>query len=233
MLTSRRRCVAVRRRREVVVTLDGRPDASRATSCSSPWAGRRAPPTSGSTPSGLGLRSPAATCRSTTSCASTGADGWLYAVGDCNGRALLTHVGKYQARICGDVILGERREISPTTGSCRGSRSPIRRCARSGSPRRRRASRLAGAGRERADRGRGRRLRRGQRHRRDVRPGRRRGAAVAAGRHVHRPRRSRSCCTRPPSPSPGPSPSTTCGTPCPSFPTVSEVWLRLLEAYGL
>jgi pyruvate/2-oxoglutarate dehydrogenase complex dihydrolipoamide dehydrogenase (E3) component len=32
---------------------------------------------------------------------------WLYAVGDCNGRALLTHMGKYQARICGDVILGK------------------------------------------------------------------------------------------------------------------------------
>jgi dihydrolipoamide dehydrogenase len=33
--------------------------------------------------------------------------GWLYAVGDCNGRALLTHMGKYQARLCGDVILGK------------------------------------------------------------------------------------------------------------------------------
>ncbi|WP_113700461.1 dihydrolipoyl dehydrogenase family protein [Nonomuraea lactucae] len=30
--------------------------------------------------------------------------GWLYAVGDLNGRALLTHMGKYQARVCGDVI---------------------------------------------------------------------------------------------------------------------------------
>ncbi len=40
--------------------------------------------------------------------------GWLYAVGDCNGRALLTHVGKYQARIAGDVILGRpaRDEVS-------------------------------------------------------------------------------------------------------------------------
>ncbi|MGH8940501.1 MAG: dihydrolipoyl dehydrogenase family protein, partial [Actinomycetes bacterium] len=33
--------------------------------------------------------------------------GWLYAVGDCNGRALLTHMGKDQARIAGDVILGK------------------------------------------------------------------------------------------------------------------------------
>ena len=33
--------------------------------------------------------------------------GWLYAVGDVNGRALLTHMGKYQARIVGDVIAGK------------------------------------------------------------------------------------------------------------------------------
>jgi pyruvate/2-oxoglutarate dehydrogenase complex dihydrolipoamide dehydrogenase (E3) component len=32
--------------------------------------------------------------------------GWLYAIGDVNGRALLTHMGKYQARIAGDVIAG-------------------------------------------------------------------------------------------------------------------------------
>lgn len=30
--------------------------------------------------------------------------GWLYAAGDINGRALLTHMGKYQARICGTAI---------------------------------------------------------------------------------------------------------------------------------
>ena len=35
------------------------------------------------------------------------AGGWLYAVGDCNGRALLTHMGKYQARLAGDAILGK------------------------------------------------------------------------------------------------------------------------------
>jgi dihydrolipoamide dehydrogenase len=32
---------------------------------------------------------------------------WLYAVGDCNGRALFTHMGKYQGRVAGDVILGK------------------------------------------------------------------------------------------------------------------------------
>ncbi|MFQ5516966.1 MAG: dihydrolipoyl dehydrogenase family protein [Acidimicrobiia bacterium] len=33
--------------------------------------------------------------------------GWLYAVGDVNGRALLTHTGKYQARAAGDHIAGK------------------------------------------------------------------------------------------------------------------------------
>jgi dihydrolipoamide dehydrogenase len=42
-----------------------------------------------------------------------GGGGWLYAVGDCNGRALLTHMGKYQARICADVILGrDARDVA-------------------------------------------------------------------------------------------------------------------------
>ncbi len=37
-----------------------------------------------------------------------GVDDWLYAIGDCNGLAPLTHMGKYQARIAADVILGRR-----------------------------------------------------------------------------------------------------------------------------
>jgi pyruvate/2-oxoglutarate dehydrogenase complex dihydrolipoamide dehydrogenase (E3) component len=36
----------------------------------------------------------------------TGTD-WLYAVGDCNGLAQLTHMGKYQARVAADHILGK------------------------------------------------------------------------------------------------------------------------------
>ena len=36
-----------------------------------------------------------------------GSDPWLFAVGDVNGLALLTHMGKYQARIAGDVLLGK------------------------------------------------------------------------------------------------------------------------------
>jgi dihydrolipoamide dehydrogenase len=34
---------------------------------------------------------------------------WLYAIGDANGRVLLTHMGKYQGRIVADRLLG--REV--------------------------------------------------------------------------------------------------------------------------
>ncbi len=44
------------------------------------------------------------------SCRVTGvAAGWLYAAGDVTHRALLTHMGKYQARVCGDVIAARAR----------------------------------------------------------------------------------------------------------------------------
>jgi dihydrolipoamide dehydrogenase len=36
--------------------------------------------------------------------------GWLYAIGDCNGRSLLTHMGKYQGRIATDAIRGRTVE---------------------------------------------------------------------------------------------------------------------------
>ncbi len=37
---------------------------------------------------------------------------WLYAIGDVNGRSLLTHSGKYQARMAADHILGEDAAVS-------------------------------------------------------------------------------------------------------------------------
>jgi pyruvate/2-oxoglutarate dehydrogenase complex dihydrolipoamide dehydrogenase (E3) component len=37
---------------------------------------------------------------------------WLYAIGDLNGRALFTHMGKYQARLAVDCILGHGHAIS-------------------------------------------------------------------------------------------------------------------------
>jgi pyruvate/2-oxoglutarate dehydrogenase complex dihydrolipoamide dehydrogenase (E3) component len=49
-----------------------------------------------------------------------GAAGWLYAVGDINGRALLTHSGKYQARIAGDHIGGvESAALAPVEATPR------------------------------------------------------------------------------------------------------------------
>ncbi|MDF6045435.1 NAD(P)/FAD-dependent oxidoreductase [Streptomyces sp. JH14] len=36
-------------------------------------------------------------------------DGWLYAAGDVNRRVLLTHQGKYQARVVGDVIVARAK----------------------------------------------------------------------------------------------------------------------------
>jgi pyruvate/2-oxoglutarate dehydrogenase complex dihydrolipoamide dehydrogenase (E3) component len=40
--------------------------------------------------------------------------GWLYAAGDVNHLALLTHMGKYQARVCGDAIAARARDREPT-----------------------------------------------------------------------------------------------------------------------
>ena len=47
-----------------------------------------------------------------------GGSDWLYAIGDVNGRALLTHMGKYQARVAADNILG--KDVAATEES-RGS----------------------------------------------------------------------------------------------------------------
>jgi pyruvate/2-oxoglutarate dehydrogenase complex dihydrolipoamide dehydrogenase (E3) component len=47
-----------------------------------------------------------------------GIDGdWLYAIGDVCGRALLTHMGKYQARITGEVIAARANQTTPSFGS--------------------------------------------------------------------------------------------------------------------
>jgi dihydrolipoamide dehydrogenase len=38
---------------------------------------------------------------------------WLFAIGDANGRSLLTHMGKYQGRVAAEVILGREVQIEP------------------------------------------------------------------------------------------------------------------------
>ena len=63
--------------------------------------------------------SPARASRWTTACEPAG--DWLYAIGDVNGRTLLTHMGKYQARMAADVILGkDARRDAPTARRHRG-----------------------------------------------------------------------------------------------------------------
>ena len=46
-----------------------------------------------------------------------GHETWLYAVGDINGRALLTHMGKYQARLAADAILGKEAQLRSDGGA--------------------------------------------------------------------------------------------------------------------
>ncbi len=56
----------------------------------------------------VGLR-PGAWLSVDDSCRVEGGGDWLYAAGDLNHRALLTHMGKYQARACGDAIVARVR----------------------------------------------------------------------------------------------------------------------------
>ena len=65
--------------------------------------GARARGSSGSTPTGR--------CPSTLRMRVDGHP-WLYAIGDINGKALFTHMGKYQARIAADHLLGRDTAIS-------------------------------------------------------------------------------------------------------------------------
>jgi dihydrolipoamide dehydrogenase len=54
----------------------------------------------------VGLEPGRAVAVDDTMCASAVQGAWLYAIGDVNGRALFTHMGKYHARIAVDTLLG-------------------------------------------------------------------------------------------------------------------------------
>lgn len=58
-----------------------------------------------------------------TCCVKNVAGGWLYAAGDVNHRSLLTHMGKYQARACGDAIVARAK------GQLKGAPQPWTRFA--------------------------------------------------------------------------------------------------------
>jgi len=60
----------------------------------------------------VGLR-PGAWLNVDDTCRVEGGGGWLYAAGDLNHRALLTHMGKYQARACGDAIVARAKGELP------------------------------------------------------------------------------------------------------------------------
>ena len=75
---------------------------------------------------------------------------WLYGVGDVNGRRLLTHMGKYQARQAGDAIVARARGEEVSTCrlvAVRRHRRPPRDARRWCSPTRR----SAGVGRTAAE----------------------------------------------------------------------------------
>ena len=78
-----------------------------------PHRRRSASSRSGSSPAS------AASWRPTSGCGSAAAS-WLYAVGDVNGRALFTHMGKYQAWVAAENVLGREVEaIAEGIGSPR------------------------------------------------------------------------------------------------------------------
>jgi dihydrolipoamide dehydrogenase len=158
---------------------------------------------------------------------------WLYAVGDVNGVAPLTHMGKYQARLAGDVILGKEavdladRRMVPrviftdpqvaavglTEGQARDQGIDVRVISHplgSVAGAYTRGNGIAGTAHLVVDQG------------RRVIVG-----ATFTGPDVQELLHSATVAVV------GEVPLDRLWHAVPSFPTVSEVWLRLMEAYGL
>jgi pyruvate/2-oxoglutarate dehydrogenase complex dihydrolipoamide dehydrogenase (E3) component len=159
--------------------------------------------------------------------------GWLYAVGDCNGLAPLTHMGKYQGRVAGDVILGRDASdladhgvvprvtftdpqvcaVGPTEAEARRSGQEVRvvRTDTGGvAGAYVQGNGIAGTSQLIVDQG-----------RRVV------VGATFTGQGTQELLHSATVAVA------GQVPLERLWHAVPSFPTVSEVWLRLLEAYGL
>jgi pyruvate/2-oxoglutarate dehydrogenase complex dihydrolipoamide dehydrogenase (E3) component len=172
--------------------------------------------------------------------------GWLYAVGDVNHRNLLTHMGKYQARACGDAIVARSR------GELDGAPAPWTHLAASadhlGAPQVVFTDpEVAAVGLTQAQA-----LAQGLPVRAvDYEIGRVAGAALAADGYQGRARfvvdEERKVLVGATFAGPGTAELLHAATiavvgevplgrlwhAVPSFPTISEVWLRLLETYGL
>ena len=159
--------------------------------------------------------------------------GWLYAVGDCNGLAPLTHMGKYQGRVAGDAILGRDATdladhgvvprvtftdpqvcaVGPTEAEARRSGADVKvvRTDTGGVPGAYvQGNGIAGTSQLIVDQG-----------RRVV------VGATFTGPGTQELLHSATVAVA------GQVPLERLWHAVPSFPTVSEVWLRLLEAYGL
>jgi pyruvate/2-oxoglutarate dehydrogenase complex dihydrolipoamide dehydrogenase (E3) component len=98
--------VAVRREGEWIVELE---DGSTASGAELLVAVGRKPTTANLGLETIGLE-PGKAVEVDTSLRSPAHD-WLYAIGDVNGRAQLTHMGKYQGRIAADAILGKPAQL--------------------------------------------------------------------------------------------------------------------------
>jgi dihydrolipoamide dehydrogenase len=159
--------------------------------------------------------------------------GWLYACGDVNGRNLLTHMGKYQARLVGDVIAGKTARAwadakatpqviftHPQVASVGLTEAAARKA---GLPVRAVRSELGDvAGTSLLGQGlKGTALLVVDEKRRVV------VGATFTGPEVGEMLHAATIAVA------GEVPLDTLWHAVPSFPTVSEVWLRLLEAYGL
>ena len=159
---------------------------------------------------------------------------WLFAVGDVNGRALLTHMGKYQGRLVADTILG--REGGAALGRGALAARDLHRPAggrRRPHARRRAGGRASGSGTSTS--------------RRAATPAARSWAAGAAGTSrivVDEDRRVIVGATITGAEVAEALHAATIAVVAevslddlwhavPSFPTRSELWLKLLEAYGL
>ena len=159
---------------------------------------------------------------------------WLYAIGDCTGLALFTHMGKYHGRIASDVILGKDvvdvadHDMVPrvtftdpqvcavglTEAQAREKGLNIRTVTYG-------VGDVPGA------------YTSGQRDQGHVVPRRRRRSRSHRRRDVHGPVDPGAAALGDESRSSAKCRSTRLRHAVPSFPTVSEVWLHLLEEYGL
>ena len=199
----------------------GRRAAARRASCWSRSGAGRGP--TSSTSSRSGVETNEAGYLEVDDQLRVGGSDWLYAIGDVNGRALLTHMGKYQARIAADAILG--KDVAATRGQGRPAARRLHRAAgrggradaREGSPAGHRRSR-----RRRADRGdRGGELHRQGRGRAPAGSSSTSSAASSSARRSSGPR-SPTSCTRRRSPSSARCRWSGCGTRSRAFPRAAR-----------